>query len=701
MNEDQIVIFTDKNVVGKNHISAIKNLFKLTDIPSETIRKVLSDENWRVRKAAVEEMISHYPPDQIDELIIDMKNKHHDIGLLNSIIQILSNIGGDIVLPLIQLTQTDDNDLKIYALQTLGQQKDSRAIPTLIQALDDHDVNVKYHAIEALGKLKAIEAADKLITIIASNDFFQVFAALDALANMGAKQAVPRIIPLLQEPDLCEAVSEALGELGDSSITKHLAELINQSNTPIKAITRSLANLYKRCTNMNDEVMRIVHLTQNTINQFGVGHLIKEIKKNPLNDMQSLALVLGWLEGEEVEDAIISMIDIPEVNDIIINLEITRSNLFIEKMIKKLVNCSIKNQKKIITALGKIGNPIAVPTLINILKTVPDLIPVTVDALTKIGDYKVSEELIDLLGHPNPVVRRTIVSYLCSIKSDTLKNRILPMLMDPNPYIKESAVKIVTYFGYNDALENLITLAKDKNENVRSSVIEHIWVYDDPRIFDIIANAVKSDTPIVRVKAAETCEHINREKSIPLLKIALKDEFPRVRQSVIRVMGKIQLFDEKNLIAKIAQSDSSHIVRIAAIEFLGIIGGSDYLSLIHSLTKDDNTDIVISAIQTMGHMRIPEALSLLSDIIQSESDYKSAEAIYAIRFYDSKAGVNLLKQIIFNYQDNNVIEAAIESLSVMKSDEAVDALNALNINSVKRDNCTSDISKMSVNQKNT
>ena len=684
--------------VGKKRISAIKDLFQLSEIPSGTIRNILSDENWRVRKAAVEEMISHYPPDQIDAIINDLKNNHHDMGLLNSIIQVLSTIGGDIVLPLIQLASTDDTDLKIYVLQTLGQQKDSRAIPALIQALDDPDVNVKYHAIEALGKLKAVEAADHLIAIIESNDFFQVFPALDALVNMGATHAVPKMIPLLKVPEFCEPVSEALGKLGDASITRHLAQLINQSDTPVSAITRALANLYERYRILYDEGKHIAHSTQISINQKGIQHLIQTIEKQSTHDLKSSALVLGWLKGEIVEDAIIRMIDRPEINHIIVHSEISRSTQFVEKLSQKLMNCPMDCQEKIIRILGRLGHSIVVPALIQIIQTIPDLIPVTVGALAQIGDHRISDQLIHLLGNPNPVIRRTIISCLCSIGSSELKSQVMPLLMDSDPYIRESAVKIVSYFGYEDAFEALQALTNDSDEMVRRAVIEHIWLYEDPLVYQMIANALEHDTPMVRVKAAESCQYMDKEEAIPLLNKALNDPFPRVRQSAIRIMGNIQVDDTKKLIAEIAASDPSHLVRISAIDSLGKLGDKEDIQLIQSLTQKDDPDIVITAIRSLGHMKQPEALPVLSDILQSKFAYKRAESAYAIRFYDEKKSVRRLKQLIESDNDSKVIETAIESLSEMKSDEAVNALIELSIDNEKREFCISAMSKMDVDQ---
>ncbi len=112
-----------------------------------------------------------------------MKDEHHDVAVLNSILLVLSQSETDVVGALLSLLEEDDPDLRIYVIQALGDRNDPRSIPTLMQCLNDPDANIQYHAIEALGKLEAHEAAGRLCEIATSGDFFVAYPAIDALTR--------------------------------------------------------------------------------------------------------------------------------------------------------------------------------------------------------------------------------------------------------------------------------------------------------------------------------------------------------------------------------------------------------------------------------------------------------------------------------------------------------------------------------------
>jgi hypothetical protein len=145
----------------------------------------LSDDSWRVRRAAIKGVSQRAAPEAIAALLSSVVENHHNPSLLNSALQVLASSNVDTLSPLLELLNGPDPDLRMQAALALGEQRDERAIEALIAALKDDDTNVRYHAIEALGKLKSTDAVDALAEIAESKDFFLAFPALDALATIG------------------------------------------------------------------------------------------------------------------------------------------------------------------------------------------------------------------------------------------------------------------------------------------------------------------------------------------------------------------------------------------------------------------------------------------------------------------------------------------------------------------------------------
>ncbi len=264
----------------------------------------LSDESWRVRRAAINGVSQRAAPDAIAALISSVVENHHNPSLLNSALQVLTSSDVDTVSPLIELLKNPNADLRMQAALALGEQQDARATDALIQALNDEDTNVRYHAVEALGKFKAAGAVDALVEIAESRDFFLTFAALDALTKIGDARIVPRIMPLLQDDLLSIPAVNLLGQLGDESTVAPLTALLNSPAGPVEAVADALATLSDRYEQQYGEARYIAELTSREISPTGVQNLLDTLEAPGKEDYRSIALVLGWLKGAGVERAL-------------------------------------------------------------------------------------------------------------------------------------------------------------------------------------------------------------------------------------------------------------------------------------------------------------------------------------------------------------------------------------------------------------
>jgi HEAT repeat protein len=114
--------------------------------PARPLIAALGDESWRVRRAAVEGLARRAAPDAIAALLASVRENHHNLGILNSALQVLAMSDVDTLSPLVEFLNGEDSDLRIQAALALGEQRDARAVPELLAALGDEDVNVRYHA---------------------------------------------------------------------------------------------------------------------------------------------------------------------------------------------------------------------------------------------------------------------------------------------------------------------------------------------------------------------------------------------------------------------------------------------------------------------------------------------------------------------------------------------------------------------------
>lgn len=181
---------------------------------AEEVTRLLADEDWRTRRAAVESAAAHGNA-IVSSLVQLLRMQHRNFSVLSSALDLLAITDIEVVPPLIACLEDPDPDLRMQAALILGDRRDPRAIGPLIARLSDPDANVQFHAIEALGKLRAAEACDALLAIAERREFFLGFPAIHALARAGSAAIAPRLVPLLADEILRAPVVEALGELGD------------------------------------------------------------------------------------------------------------------------------------------------------------------------------------------------------------------------------------------------------------------------------------------------------------------------------------------------------------------------------------------------------------------------------------------------------------------------------------------------------
>ena len=554
----------------------------------------LSDESWRVRRAAVKGMSQRAAPEAITALLSSVVENHHNPSLLNSALQVLASSDVDTLSPLLALLRGPDPNLRMQAALALGEQRNGRAAGALIEALNDEDTNVRYHAIEALGKLKTAEAVDALTSIAESKDFFLAFVALDALAKIGDPKIAPRIVPLLEDELLREPAANLLGQLGDETAVAPLIALLNTPAAPTTSIAGALANLSDRYEAQYGEGAYIADLASHEISPTGVQNLLDALESPGKEDLRSLALVLGWLKSPNVDRALTRFMGRDDLRGEIIEALVRHGSTTVELLISQLTAEDLEVRRSAAVALGRIGDSTAAPALINTLSDESLAIDAT-NALGQIGDPQAVDGLLNLIANDDASVRQAAVSALNSIMPPSMSKRIIPLLHDPDPNVRESAVKMAGYFGYPESASALVELSHDSNERVRCAAIEHLPYVEDERAFDVLVHSLKDETPNVRAAAARALGTIDSPKVVSPLIDGLADEDTWVRYFSARALGRRRSEDSVAALQQLIETEQFNHVRIAALDSLGQIGGPRIAGIVAGLVKDGDADVAHAA----------------------------------------------------------------------------------------------------------
>ncbi|MGB3205360.1 MAG: HEAT repeat domain-containing protein [Crinalium sp.] len=670
-----------------------------------SIVTAMTDENWRVRQKVVDGLALRGGEQTADMLLRTLREQHQDLGVLNSVLQVMALSNTDTIPALIECLNDPDEDLRIYAALTLGEQQDVRAIPALIKALEDPNANVRYHAVDALSQLRAEEAVDALTTLAESRNFFVSFPAIDALRRIGNPAIAPRLVPLLADQILREPAAIALGELGNEEVVAPLVELLNTQTAPARVIINAIANLYYRYEKVYGEGNQIIDLFKHSITQQGIDNLLSTIRQAKHNEFRSFVLTLSWLDGEAVETAMTQLLDYPAARDLAKVALVRYGKRVTKLLIAQLAAADLATREAAIVTLGRIGDPSAVPALMEILTTIPELVIPTAGALAQIGDRRAFEALLSLIGHTDAGVRQAAISALDSLGHPDMAGRMVQLLSDPDPLVRESAVKIAGYFAYPECEQLLFAACCDPIEIVRTAAIEHIAYLENENVLTTIAHALDHETPKVRTVAAKALEHLDSNRTFPLLLSALKDPEPWVRYYAARSIGRHGYVEAIDALAQLAQYDEANHVRSCAVSALGRIGTERSVAILAplALVSDSEGDITSCAIAALGMIKHPIALPTLLAVARNGETVNRLTAIRALGECNGVGVAEALQCLAELNPQAVIVQTAIEALARLANTEdnrtsqpsrAIAALIDLTAEPTRREACVTALAKL-------
>ena len=646
----------------------------------------LKDTSWRVRRAAVHGVSKRAAPDAIAALLNSVREDHHHLSLLNSALQVLALTDVDTFSPLVEFLRDPDSDLRLQAALALGEQHDQRAVAPLMAVLNDPDLNVRYHAIEALGKLRAIESAEALASIAATRDFFLAFPALESLMQIGDARVVPRILPLLDDELLKEPAAVALGKLGDEKVVDLLVNELNNKPELAQVVAESLTALYDRFDKLYGEGKLIADLSRRGIDAVGTKHLLDELEQASAEKLRGIALVLGWLEGPAVDQALTRLLGHESARSDVIEALVRHGSGVTALLVEQLHAEDLEVRRAAAVALGRIGDSAATISLIEVLdEDDSDQTIAVVNALAKIGDQRAFDALLALTGHSDAAVRQAVIGALNSLGSREMPARIIPLLSDPEPNVRESAAKIAGYFGYPECADLLLERCHDPDERVRRAAIEHLPFLQDERVIDTLVHSLQRETPRVRASAASALAHVEGPQVRPLLISALNDDDSWVRYFAARALGTRKFGESLETLEQVVQTDSSTHVRIAALEALGQIGGERAATIAAAYVESNDSDLANSAIVALGSIDHPAAIEPLLKSLRSPHAERRRQAAAALGQKRNPDVLEHLQRSAAGDDQPPVFEEAMIALGKLATPQAIAGLIALTEDPERRD----------------
>ncbi len=435
-------------------------------------------------------------------------------------------------------------------------------VNTLVQGLGDEDERVS--SVSA-GELCDIgePAVDPLIKALKDdNPQVRSLAAQD-LGIIGNKKAINSLVEALKDPvpEVRMNAAFSLGELQATEAVEPLIELLNDENEQVVSYT---------------------------ITSLGM-----------LKDPRATEPLCEVIKRDDV-------IVIPD-SDSIVHYE---------------GGSSIHNEA--VFALGEIGDPQAVDTLLDVL----DDKEIGRSAASSLGCIKgeyVFGKLIKLLDSKNPTTRTNAVAVYEYIQDPAAVPILVRMLNDPVPEVRIEAAYALGHFNESEEIaqteEPLINALGDSRVEVQAAAAGSLGRIESKKAIPLLAELIQSKNSTLCRTAIYSLERYKDPEAADALIAALGNENSNIRVDIVyslREIGDIRAVDP--LISLLG--DENYRVRKGAATALGSLGDRKAVEpLIKALETERESDVRISEVQALGILGGSEAINCLSRISTDKDEY--------------------------------------------------------------------------------
>jgi len=520
--------------------------------------RAMGDADWRVRKTAVEALVTN-SSDSITRGLIRSLSSDDNAGSRNSAIEALVHIGSAAVDALLMSLEIPDADVRKFIVDILGDIRDSRAVPALIEALEkDPDENVRVASAESLGKIKDRRAVDPLLSCLSNYDQSWLdYAAAEALGAIGDERALGPLIAALGRNSLREPVIESIGKIGN-----------------VNTLAPLIAGLA--------DALRIVR------------------------EVATVALTaIYWKSSPDDRDRMIRTVR-ANVNDQAVD--------FLEEM---LMTSTRELQKSAVAVLGWAGRERSIQKLLALLKE-EDMEEPTAQALKNIDGGRVPV-LLGYLSSDNALVRRTVARVLGEVGSRDAEDSLIGLLADETGHVRSAAAEALGHLRSSKAVKPLLGLLEDEYESVQESAIRALAEIGDDSALDDLVNDFTSRDASMRRNIALLLGRFTTDKASDALAFALKDEEPDVRKAVVHALGNLS--GDKALRALIhAVTDDDPEVRMLAAEALGKTHAPETRDVLIPLLEDNDLWVRAAAARGLGRIEGEKAGEVLAAHLNTATD---------------------------------------------------------------------------------
>ncbi len=569
---------------------------------------------------------------------------------------ILRKLGQDAVRLLADILKREKWQRRSGAAWALGELREPAAVPSLIEALRDENESVRNEASHALLRIGK-PAIPRIVSLLKDEEANMRAVAVKLLGRFKDPSTVPHLIeclgdnewPFHEEVSISELAAISLRRVGtQDALTaaekwgKQHKENVEQPDVLAQLAPNDFASeqLLAELEHPNWEVRRnaIIRLGESE-NNLALPYIIKAVSDSDSSVQLAAIKALEEFSGSDAVHALVSALRTADtaICDAAALALSTKGEEALPGLIEAMTDPSADVRGVAAEALGKIGDEVAIPFLVDALTDTGELRlenskvnDIAVKALERIGSEKAlfalsqwrKERGIDY-GVPVVEAPDNIPLLLLDDMSNTDEREVLLRFLDTvhnqNWHDKQQAVQELRAYvhgiqGSDETVSELSNALGSEEPLVRWTAADALGQIGDPSAGQALINALNDPSWTVRVEAVRSLSETEETIAVPGLIQALEDSNAVVRETAAATLGQFE--DTRAVPYLIALlSDHDNFVRQAAVNALGEIGDPSASADVIAMLKDQDYAVIWSSVETLGKLKAKEAVSVLQPLL--------------------------------------------------------------------------------------
>lgn len=603
------------------------NLMRRNGLDEERIlrfSKALSDENEIIRAAAVES---------------------------------LKNAGKAGTECMIILLSDKKNNVKIAAIESLGDIKAQKAAPYLVKLTKDKNENIRSATAHSLGQIGEPKTLPTLISLFSDNAPQVRRTASDSVAKFN-KIALPLLKNTFLEQDMTVRMTaiRTISRINNPASISLCVRMLNDSEydvreCAVKALRALSENLFN---SLIDESQRI--LIQGTvmeksgmisvlsgIDDLGAKKALKNFESDSDETIKNRAI--SALKGESQDTRVRpkkpqTSKKLQPKQDASKAREVPAE---IKQVISELKSPDNEIQMKAAEKVFLIGDDMIDPLIDSLNYNNSEYQNFAAELITGLGD-KAIKSLINILKTGNLDLKIIAAQNLGKIPEKITIDALGEVLFkEPDNTVRKVAAESLGFMGDKRSLEALIHAAGEVNPEVKGAAIRSLGYIEDKRAVKPLIKALSDDNHDIWQTTIEALRNHGPE-AIEALTEVLNNTSDSSSKTKIA-----QALDELNWVPETEESIAYYLIAKKQWEELERIGKPAIKPLIEALPESDpETGLFI--VTTIANIGGDEAISPLAKALCNKSTKVRKKAEEAILSF-GKDAVPVLEKIVSNARD--------------------------------------------------